>query len=67
MTFDPFSKGVNFLNPAAVTTPASGTFGNCQVGAFDGPGYKSADLIIAKDFVRDLNQVVVLAARTFAE
>jgi hypothetical protein len=50
MTFDPVSKGVTFLNPAAVTTPAAGTFGNCQVGAFDGPGYKSADLSIAKDF-----------------
>jgi hypothetical protein len=50
MTFDPVSKGVRFLNPAAVTTPAAGTFGNCQVGAFDGPGYKSADLSIAKDF-----------------
>jgi len=50
MTFDPVTKGVHFLNPAAVTTPAAGTFGNCQVGAFDGPGYKSADLSIAKDF-----------------
>ncbi len=50
MTFDPVTKGVHFLNPAAVTNPASGTFGNCQVGAFDGPGYKSADLGIAKDF-----------------
>ncbi|MGB7863696.1 MAG: TonB-dependent receptor, partial [Candidatus Sulfotelmatobacter sp.] len=50
MTFDPVSKGVHFLNPAAVTEPALGTFGNCPVGAFDGPGYKSADLGIAKDF-----------------
>jgi hypothetical protein len=50
MTFDPVSKGVHFLNPAAVAEPALGTFGNCQVGAFDGPGYKSADLGIAKDF-----------------
>ncbi len=50
MTFDPVTKGVHFLNPAAVTNPAAGTFGNCQVGAFDGPGYKSADLGIAKDF-----------------
>ena len=49
-TFDPVSKGVHFLNPAAVTTPAPGTFGDCQVGAFDGPGYHSADLSIAKDF-----------------
>jgi hypothetical protein len=50
MTFDPITKGMHFLNPAAVTTPAQGMFGNCAVGAFDGPGYTSADLGIAKDF-----------------
>jgi Carboxypeptidase regulatory-like domain/TonB dependent receptor len=50
MVFNPANNGVSFLNPAAVTTPAAGTFGNCPVGAFDGPGYKSADLSLAKDF-----------------
>jgi hypothetical protein len=50
MTFDPVTGGVHFLNPAAVTNPAAGSFGNCAVGVFDGPGYKSADLSIAKDF-----------------
>jgi hypothetical protein len=50
MVFNPANNGVSFLNPAAVTTPAAGTFGNCGVGAFDGPGYKSADLSLAKDF-----------------
>ena len=50
MTFDPVTKGVHFLNPAAVTSPAPGTFGNCQVGSFDGPGVKTADLSVAKDF-----------------
>ena len=50
MSFDPVTKGVHFLNPAAVTTPAAGTFGNCEVGAFDGPGVKTADLSIAKEF-----------------
>jgi Carboxypeptidase regulatory-like domain len=50
MTFDPATGGVHFLNPAAVTTPALHTFGNCPVGAFDGPGFKDADLSIAKDF-----------------
>jgi hypothetical protein len=50
MTFDPVSLGVHFLNPAAVTTPATGTFGNCQVGSFDGPGYRDMDLGIGKDF-----------------
>ncbi len=50
MVFDPATNGLSFLNPATVTTPAAGTFGNCAVGIFDGPGYKSADLSIAKDF-----------------
>jgi hypothetical protein len=50
LTFDPATGGETFLNPAAVTTPAKGTFGNCPVGAFDGPGFKDADLSIAKDF-----------------
>lgn len=51
MTFDPITHGVHFLNPAAVTTPAAGTFGNCAVGVFDGPGYKSSDLSLAKNFI----------------
>jgi len=50
MVFNPANDGVSFLNPAAVTTPAAGTFGNCPVGAFDGPGLKSADISLAKDF-----------------
>jgi len=50
MTFDPATGGVHFLNPAAVSEPTKGTFGNCPVGAFDGPGYKSADLSLGKDF-----------------
>jgi hypothetical protein len=50
MVFNPANSGVSFLNPAAVTTPAPGTFGNCPVGAFDGPNYKSADLSVAKQF-----------------
>jgi hypothetical protein len=40
----------NFLNPAAVTAPALGTFGNCPVGAFRGPGYKSVDMSLGKSF-----------------
>jgi hypothetical protein len=39
-----------FLNPAAVSQPAAGTFGTCPVGAFRGPGYKSVDLSLAKSF-----------------
>ena len=44
------SLGIQFLNPAAVTVPAAGTFGNCKVGAFRGPGIKTADLNIIKAF-----------------
>jgi hypothetical protein len=40
----------DFLNPASVTQPGPGTFGNCPVGAFRGPGYKSIDLGLAKMF-----------------
>jgi Carboxypeptidase regulatory-like domain/TonB dependent receptor len=50
MRFDPSDNGFTFLNPAAVTTPALGTFGNCGVGQFDGPGLKTANISLAKDF-----------------
>lgn len=50
MVFNPANNGVSFLNPAAVTTPAAGTFGNCGVGAFDGPGLKTANISLAKNF-----------------
>ncbi|HEV3040639.1 MAG TPA: carboxypeptidase regulatory-like domain-containing protein [Candidatus Angelobacter sp.] len=46
----PGQNAFTFLNPAAVSLPAPGTFGNCPVGAFRGPGYKSADLSLAKAF-----------------
>ena len=44
------SVGETFLNPKAVSLPAAGTFGNCQVGALRGPGLKTADLNIIKSF-----------------
>jgi hypothetical protein len=50
MVFNPANNGVSFLNPAAVTTPATGTFVNCGVGSFDGPGLKTGNLSLAKDF-----------------
>jgi hypothetical protein len=40
--------GLQFLNPAAVSQPAPGKFGNCAVGSFRGPGLKTADMSIAK-------------------
>ncbi len=42
--------GIQFWNPAAVTLPAAGTFGNCPAGAFRGPGLATADLNLAKRF-----------------
>jgi len=50
ITFDSSDNGYHFLNPAAVTEPATGTFGNSQVGAFDGPGFQEVDLGIGKNF-----------------
>ncbi len=46
----PGTYGIQFLNPAAVTLPAAGTFGNCGTGAFRGPSLKTADLDITKAF-----------------
>jgi hypothetical protein len=47
---DPFVKsgGLLFLNPAAFATPRPGTFGNLTRNQIHGPGFKQADLMIAK-------------------
>jgi carboxypeptidase family protein/TonB-dependent receptor-like protein len=42
--------GFQFLNPAAVSLPAPGTFGNCGEGSFRGPSLTVADLDITKIF-----------------
>ena len=48
---DPYLKnGVRWLNPAAFTTPAAGTFGNLPRNALRGPGFWQADLMFSKDF-----------------
>jgi hypothetical protein len=44
------TMGIQFWNPAAVTLPNAGTFGNCPAGAFRGPGLATADLNLAKRF-----------------
>jgi hypothetical protein len=46
----PGANGIQFLNPAAVALPTAGTFGNCGVGSFRGPGLTTADLSINKHF-----------------
>jgi hypothetical protein len=42
------SVGLQFFNPAAVSAPAAGAFGNCQSGALRGPGLKTGDLNLTK-------------------
>ncbi len=40
----------NFLNPAAFSTPAPGTYGNFPRNAFSGPNFKQVDLTLSKKF-----------------
>ena len=42
--------GVLFLNPAAFSTPAPGTFGDLERNAIHGPHFKQADVFFAKHF-----------------
>lgn len=44
------SAGIQYLNPGAVSLPAAGSFGNCEVGALRGPGLKTADVNLTKRF-----------------
>jgi hypothetical protein len=49
---DPFlhSGGLTFLNPAAFSIPAPGTFGNLRRNQLHGPNFAQADMTIAKYF-----------------
>ena len=49
---DPFIKdgGLLFLNPAAFSTPAPGTFGDLERNSLHGPGFRQLDLVISKRF-----------------
>ena len=42
--------GYQFLSAAGLSQPATGTFGNCQVGAYTGPGLQQFDLSVFKSF-----------------
>lgn len=47
----PYLKsGRQFLNPAAFTTPAPGTFGNARRNDYTGPGLTQVDLTLKKEF-----------------
>jgi len=41
---------IQFLNPNAVFNANPGSFGNCGIGSFRGPGLTSADLSVTKSF-----------------
>jgi Carboxypeptidase regulatory-like domain len=48
---DPYLKnGIYWLNPAAFTTPATGTFGNLPRNYLRGPSFSQVDLMFSKDF-----------------
>jgi hypothetical protein len=42
--------GLQWLDPNSVAVPATGTFGNCAVGSFRGPGLSTMDLGLSKFF-----------------
>jgi hypothetical protein len=54
--------GIQFLNPAAVSLPAAGTFGNCSAGSFRGPTLKTADLNVSKRFTVTESSALLLRA-----
>jgi len=47
---DPFVKdgGLVFLNPAAFSTPAPGTFGNLERNSIHGPSFRQVDFVTSK-------------------
>jgi Carboxypeptidase regulatory-like domain len=50
----PYKKvpgGYDWFNASSISQPAVGTFGNCQVGSFTGPGLQGVDMSVSKSFV----------------
>ncbi|MEG9431629.1 TonB-dependent receptor [Terriglobus sp. ADX1] len=48
---NPYLKnGLQYLNPAAFSTPAAGTFGNSRRNDYNGPQLTQLDLTLAKEF-----------------
>jgi outer membrane receptor protein involved in Fe transport len=43
------TAGATWLNPAAFTSPAPGTFGNSRRNAYSGPGYSDVDFSVFKN------------------
>jgi hypothetical protein len=48
---NPYLKnGINFINPAAFSTPAPGTFGNSRRNDYTGPNLAQLDMTLGKSF-----------------
>ena len=49
---DPYGDGTinKWLNPAAFAQPALGTYGNAVRNAYDGPGFRTLDLSLVRQF-----------------
>ena len=47
---NPYGSGLNFLNPAAFTTPALGTYGNNGVYNLTGPSFWELDTALSRLF-----------------
>lgn len=47
---DPLHPGYIWFDSGSVSQPGLGTFGNCQVGSFTGPGLQAIDFSVSKDF-----------------
>jgi hypothetical protein len=47
---DPLHPGYFWFSSSSVSQPGLGTFGNCQVGSFTGPGLQAIDFSVSKTF-----------------
>ena len=60
------NKGVEqWLNPAAFSMPAPGTFGNLGRGTFVGPSFQQIDFSVLKDFAMSDNSRLQFRAELF--
>jgi hypothetical protein len=57
------SIGKTNLNPAAVSEVNPGQFGNCETGTLRGPGLKTADFNLSKQFAVTEGTNVAVAAQ----
>ena len=64
---DPFihDGSLLFLNPAAFSTPAPGTYGNLERNSLHGPNFKQVDLVMAKRVPMSGRSTIELRAEIF--